>query len=104
MGVPSLHGPRRPAQRHNAAGAAHWNVVQPAGGQPQMVGQADGGVRKQGEAGHAQAVHFVLAKAGAAQSAGKGAGQKPMGAADGMADVGHGHGRRDHHVLIGHAR
>ena len=56
LGIAALHGPRRAAQRDDAAGAAQRHVVEPARARAEMLGQADRGVGADGEARQRQAV------------------------------------------------
>ena len=55
-----LHRARRAADRDDAGGAAHRHMIEPAHGQPQMLGQADGGVGRKREARDRQAVDARL--------------------------------------------
>ncbi|KAG1258935.1 hypothetical protein G6F65_015430 [Rhizopus arrhizus] len=62
--VAGLYGAGRAAQGRHAAGAAHRDVVQPARAHAQMLDQAHGGIGRQRETGHAQAVYVRLGHAG----------------------------------------
>ena len=50
-GIACLHRPGRAAQRDDARRTAHRDVIEPARAKPQMLGQPDGAVGKQREAG-----------------------------------------------------
>ena len=60
VGIAGLHRARGAAKRDDAACPAHRDMVEPAWGETEVLGQADRCVREQGEAGSAQTVDSRL--------------------------------------------
>ncbi len=100
-GIARLDRARGPAQGHHAAGAAHGDVVQPARLHAQVLGQAHGGVGRQGEAGDAQAVDIVLGQARAAQQFGQRPSKPIMGGVRAVTHIGQRDRHRHGHAVIG---
>jgi len=63
VGVARLHRSSRAAKRDDAARAAKGHVVEPARRKTEVLSEADGCVRREGEAGHREAIDVVLLQA-----------------------------------------
>ena len=63
IGIASLHGARRAAQRDDAARAAQRHVIEPARRHAEMLRQPDRGVRPQGEARYRETVDVLRPQA-----------------------------------------
>ena len=101
LGVSCLHGAQRPSQRHDAAGAAERNMVEPAYREPEMLGEPDSSVRSQREAADAQAVDVGLVELRSAFNRRRERRRdEPMCVADGIADVRDRHRRDERQIAI----
>ena len=90
LGIARLHRPRRTAQRDDAAGAAHRNMVEPPQGEPEMLRQAD---RLSGASVklETQSPSSGPCRDRSASKLGKCAGKKPVRATDRVARIRHCH-------------
>ena len=86
-----------------AAGATHGDVVQPARAHAQMLDQAHGGIGRQRETGHAQAVYVRLGHAGLPDQRAQCAPQPPVGGVRGIALVRDRDGQGRHDAVIAQA-
>ena len=100
LGVATLDSARGPPDRDDAGSAAHRNMVEPSQGQPEVLGEADRGVRRQGEACYGKAIDTRLGNPGAGEQFGERAAEKPVRAPDRVAYVRDRHRRGENDVVI----
>src|SRR2546429_9908848 len=65
-----------------------------------MLREADRGIRREREARHCEAIDLFLLEIRRLEKLGKGARQPPVRGADGIADIGNGDGRCEHHAVV----
>jgi len=104
VGVSSLHGAGRAPQADDSRCPAHWHMIEPARRQPQMLGQADGTVRKQAETGNTKPVDIDRPQSGRPRQIAQGAGDPPVRAFYRMTLVWDRHRRGNDHIVVAFSR
>src|SRR5262245_51717219 len=57
--ITGLHRPRCPTQRHDTAGAAEGNVIEPSRREPEVLREPHRGIRANGETGHCKSIDIL---------------------------------------------
>ena len=87
IGIAALHGPCRPAQRHDPAGAAHRDMVEPPRREAQMLRKSNGCIGKKRERRHGHPVHITRAEPRLPQRSAQRGGDPPVRRVDRVALV-----------------
>src|SRR5260370_36029541 len=79
-------------------------MLKPSYRQPQMLRQANGGIRRECEACDGQAVDAPLRDFAGGDKSGERTTKNPVGALDGIADIGDRYRRSQYHVVVARRR
>ena len=100
LGIARLHRAQGAPQRHDSAGAAERNVIEPAQAHAEMLSQPDGGIRCQREAADAQAIDVAFRQTRGLEQRCDRSRHEPVGIVSGIARIGHRHRCHQHHIVV----
>jgi len=85
--IPSLHRPRRSAQRYDTAGAAERNVIEPSRRKPEMLREPDRGIRPHGKTRYRKSIDILQPQSRTLDELMQRAAQPPLRAVRGISPI-----------------